>query len=199
MRLESKSQIESLQGAERERALIALHHAESATLERVGVTRPEVDGWVADAGITPPELTTAGEPLSLDDARAIARAAIDSTAGEVRSMYITVIPGQEGTYLEKRSDAARFRDAGYPEADIANYPWVEAKAEAMGGVTGEAAATEILDTSDQWSSLPGAIGPAIEMERERGNRLVTEAQDIATVDTERDAAIAALDALRPGG
>jgi len=66
MRLESKSQIAALTGAERHDALIALHHAGDGTLARLNITRAEVSLWLDEAGITPPALTVRNPP-TLDE------------------------------------------------------------------------------------------------------------------------------------
>src|SRR3954469_19016059 len=59
-----------------------------------------------------------------------AAGSIDVAAGVARSRYITVAPGQEGTYVYKAEHARAFKAAGYPAANVADYPLVQARAEA---------------------------------------------------------------------
>ncbi|MEW5709845.1 MAG: hypothetical protein AB1830_13220 [Pseudomonadota bacterium] len=132
---------------------------------------------------------------SLDEVRKSALAAIDAAAGRARARYITIAPGQEGTYLLKAADADRYKAAGYPDAQIASYPWILAKAKAMtpnpGAADYQAAADLIIATRDAWV----AKGAAIEEVRERGKAAFAAATDTAGIEAARDAAVAELDAL----
>lgn len=134
-------------------------------------------------------------PPTLADAQAAALAAIDAAAGAARARYITSANGQESTYLLKAADADRYKAAGYPAAQIANYPWVAAKAKAMVAAPAaadyQAAADLIIATRDAWV----VTGAAIEEARERGKAAVAAAVDVAGVETARAAAVAELGAL----
>ena len=134
-------------------------------------------------------------PLSLAEAQTAARAVIDAEAGAARARYITTATGQEATYLLKADDADRYKASGYPDAQIASYPWVLARAKALtaspAAADYQAAADLIITTRDAWV-LKGA---AIEEARERGKAAVAAAVDVAGVETARAAAVAELVAL----
>jgi hypothetical protein len=106
---------------------------------------------------------------TLADAVVWAKDLIDIAAGAARARYLTVTPGQDATYSAKYADAKAFVLAGYPDAQIANYPWV--KAEAAGtGKTNTQAADSIKGTGDAWNIQ---IGPAIESLRIGGKQDLT--------------------------
>lgn len=131
----------------------------------------------------------------LDAVRSSAMVAIDAAAGEARARYITTAAGQDSTYLLKAADADAYKAAGYPDAQIANYPWVLAKAKAMVATPAaadyQAAADLIIATRDMWV----ATGVQIEEARERGKAAVTAAADIAGVEVARVAAVGELGAI----
>lgn len=94
----------------------------------------------------------------VEAAREWARNMIDQAAGAARTRYITVTPGQDATYQAKYADAQAFARAGYPDADLAQYPWVQKEAEAT-SVTPRAAADGIKAVGDPWNMV---LGPTIE-------------------------------------
>lgn len=91
-------------------------------------------------------------------AREWARNQIDQAAGIARARYITVTPGQDATYQAKYADAQAFARAGYPDASIADYPWVKAEADATSSTYTDAA-NGIKQVGDPWNMQ---IGPSIE-------------------------------------
>jgi hypothetical protein len=95
---------------------------------------------------------------SIEEAREWARNQIDEAAGAARARYITVTPGQDATYQAKYADAQAFVRAGYPDADISQYPWVKAEADAT-GLSFALAADSIKAVGDPWNLV---VGPAIE-------------------------------------
>lgn len=125
----------------------------------------------------------------LDAQRAMALDAIDAAAGRARARYITVAPGQEGTYLLKAAQAQHYLEAGAP-ADATAWPLIalEAAARAM---TPADLATEVLGMRDAW------IGKAAQIEATRlaAKRAVLQAQDAAGIAAVRDEALTALAAL----
>jgi len=127
---------------------------------------------------------------SVADMRSVACSAIDAAAGRARARYITIAPGQEATYLEKAKDAQAFIDAVYPEVSIANYPFVQAEANAL-GVSGQVAADGIITTRDSWLTLAANI----EEERIAGKKDVNSRMVENTINTAKDNAIAALDLI----
>ena len=138
-------------------------------------------------------LTVTGKPLA--DVIAASHAAIDAAAGAARARYITTASGQESTYMLKAADADRYKAAGYPAAQIASYPWVEAKARSMSATPAandyQAAADLIIATRDAWV-LKGA---AIEEARERWKLSVSDAADIDGVAAAHAAAEEELGAI----
>lgn len=155
-----------------------------ATLVDVtGASPRPARGWTyADSIFAPP----------VPDLEAVRRdtlRAIDSRAGEVRSLFITEVPGQQGTYLLKAADAHAYIDAGYPP-DASPYVWVEAEAAAR-GVTATEVADLIVAEEAQWIQL----GVAIEQARMGGKTAVRAAGDVATIETTLADTLAALDAI----
>ena len=138
--------------------------------------------WVPNPGYDPaPELARA---------RSASCSEIDSAAEAARQRYITPGAGQAMEYLQKATEAEAFITANYPEGNLADYPYVQARANAT-GTNGQTAADSIIATRDAWLILGAAIGQA----RESGKFTVEAAADLAGVDAARDAALAALAAL----
>lgn len=77
---------------------------------------------------------------------AACHAKIDVAAGAARARYITVAPGQEGTYLEKRRQADEFASYGFVGAAPS---YVAAEATAT-GLTTQQAAELILAQAAAW-------------------------------------------------
>lgn len=125
------------------------------------------------------------DPRTLDDIKAAARAAIDAEAGRARIRYITDVPGQEGVYLRKLTQATAFVAAA-GQGDVP--PYIAAEAAAT-GLDPLPAAQAILAIAQQWDDV---LSPAIEQHRIGGKRAVDQAADAAAVQTALDAAIAAL-------
>jgi len=123
------------------------------------------------------------------DLKATARAIIDNEAGIKRNIYITSVPGQEATYIYKAQQCQAFKDAGYP-GDVTPYPLVEAERDATGD-TAQVAADAILAEEAAWMVL----AKQIEKERRGGKIAVDAAVDVAGIDSARDAAIAAIQAI----
>jgi hypothetical protein len=128
---------------------------------------------------------------TLDELKAAAHNEIDVAAGNSRMKYITVVPGQEATYLEKAKDAEKFIADGLP-ADLTPYPWLKAEKEAIGGETSAQFIAEgILTQRAQWA----VVGSAIEKERRSGKIKVTAATTAEDVDFQKAIAISNLMAL----
>lgn len=125
----------------------------------------------------------------LADIRLNAHWEIDIAAGMKRRQFITDIPGQDMTYGKKAEQAQAYKDVGYP-ADTTDFKFVQARANAY-GETPEVAADTILATRDAW--IP--IGAAIEEEREKGKKAVSDASDYDAIILAKDDAIAAINAI----
>lgn len=106
---------------------------------------------------------------TIADTLAWAKEEIDKAAGAARSRYLTIVPGQDATYSAKYADAKAFILAAYPDAQIANYPWVKAEAAAT-GKTNAQAADSIKLTGDMWNVN---LGPSIENLRIGGKQDLT--------------------------
>lgn len=179
-------------------------HGDNIPDDAVGITDEQyavlLDGQSAGKQIV---LDSNGYPVlqdrpapTLAEAQQAAHTGIDAEAGAARARYITVAPGQEATYLTKEAGARNYKAAGYPAADIAIYPMVQAEARAVYGSTPtaadiQAACDGIIAQADAW------IIKAAEIEQARigGKRAVTAAATNAEVDAALAAAIVELQAL----
>ncbi|MHB1053463.1 MAG: hypothetical protein ACYCZT_10400 [Thiobacillus sp.] len=168
--------------------ITAAYHAELLAAQSAG-KRIEPDATGYPVAVDPP-------PPTLDQAQAAAKTAIDAEAGAARARYITVVIGQEATYMLKEAQARAHKSAGYPSATVADYPMVEAEAKALHGAAPTAAqiqsaADGIIAQADAW------IAKAAQIERARiaGKRAVGAAVDVAGVETARAAAVAELGLL----
>lgn len=100
--------------------------------------------------VPPVDLVTYKENLKND---------LDVVAGQVRGRYITTVPGQAETYMEKAEQAIEYAAKNYP-ADDTPYPLVRAQANAT-GMTSQQAADSIIQTRSMW------IGAASQIEEHR--------------------------------
>lgn len=135
------------------------------------------------------------DSVYLPQCRELAKDLIDGAAGEARRRHITSVPGQAETYAEKGEEAADYVAAGYPAPtgsppEYVGYPFIQAEVEAT-GKTSTQAADDILAQKSAWIT----IGAAIEKERIGGKTNVDAASDVASIESIRDAAVAALDAI----
>lgn len=141
--------------------------------------------WVRVWDVVPiaPEVIAA----NLANLKAEAARSIDSAAGVARSKYITVSPGQEGTYLMKMQRAREFVTANYqgPVPIL-----VQAEVDAT-GVTPQQACADILAQEAAWEYKAGQIETA----RRKGKELVKAATTAADVLSHRNAALVELEAL----
>ena len=103
-------------------------------------------------------------PFSTDaEARTWGKDQIDASAGQARSRYLTVSPGQEATYTAKYADAKAFFEAG-DNPDMSMHPWIKQEADRT-GMTFQAAANRIKQLGDYWQFV---VGPDIEGKRMGG-------------------------------
>ena len=90
----------------------------------------------------------------LDAVKVETIALINQQAGEVRAKYITVAPGQEMTYMEKRREAeAIMADLEIPESQTPNLR----REAAADNVSRYEKAVEILTMAYQWAELSSLI------------------------------------------
>ena len=123
-------------------------------------------------------------------AQGLAKKEVDRIAGKIREKYLTLTAGQEMTYLKKEDDAEAFKLAGYPEADIADYPWIQAESNAQND-TGQQVTDAILAQRDLWLT----IGTQIEEERITGKVQIDQQLGSDGINTAKETAIAALEAI----
>ena len=83
--------------------------------------------------------------LDLDIIRPDILAAVDFGAGATRSQFITVVPGQEATYLRKEQEARGWATGDDP----ATVPFLDAEATAT-GVSIDTLAATVIATADAW-------------------------------------------------
>jgi len=121
--------------------------------------------WVSSNDVAVQAIIDSYDPLP--DAKTEAIERINQEAGLARIKYVTNVPSQNITYQFKLEEAQAFIAAGYPEANIANYPFIQAEATALNG-TGKAAADLIISHYNLWRNLAATI----EKERRKGIVLV---------------------------
>lgn len=115
---------------------------------------------------------------SLEKVKAGAIARVNRSAGNSRAKFITVIPGQETTYAEKRTEAQAYQRTQNPQAS--DYPMLAAEAAAT-GQTLEAVAAEVLTLAGQWRQL----GAHIEGVRRGAIVQVQQAKSVEEVEAVR--------------
>lgn len=114
---------------------------------------------------------------------------IDIIAEQARLRYITDGAGQSQIYQEKADQAADYVASGYP-VDTSGYPFVQADADVY-SITPTVAADNILLKRSEWIT----VGVQIEQERLNGKNTISNATDVASVNTIRDSTIAALNLI----
>ena len=90
------------------------------------------------------------DPLPIAQQEAIDR--VNQAVSSAREKFATYLPFQSESYMQKYQDCDRFRAAGYPEADIANYRYVNARATRR-NTTGKLAIQDVLTLGDKWLQL----------------------------------------------
>lgn len=142
--------------------------------------------WVAEGNTPDP----ADNP-TLDQLKAAACAEIDQRAGQVRSKYITTMPGQEATYTEKARQCEAYKAAGYPATpDPVGHVYVIAEANAK-SCGYQVACDAILTERDQWAVL----GAKIEEARRKAKIAVAAATTAEAVEAALQTGLAELTAL----
>lgn len=161
------------------------------------LTQEQVDGIgafiEATPGFTPKFYTWDAQSVTFKEnlvaLREDAKAQIDVAAGKTRGKYLTSIPGQDATYIAKETECRAYAAAAYP-ADLTNYPWVKAEADAT-GLTATQAADAIILQAEQWRVL----GSTIEKVRRGGKIEVDKKTKASTIATSLAATLAALQAI----
>lgn len=120
--------------------------------------KPEAEWELTDTGLrvtyTVVDRSDDDILLLLAGAREQAVARVNLEAGAARTRYITAIPGQEGTYVEKAREARAYAED--PAPTPARYPYLAAEA-AHTGSTLDAVAVLVRMTADAWTSVNAEI------------------------------------------
>lgn len=139
-------------------------------------------------------MLTMGQDIAADRAGAIEEA--ERRIVTARGRYVTLIPGQEGTYVEKKAQALDWiaqEAAGEPTiADAAAFRFILKEVGSTAETPGQVAQV-IANLAYFW----GIVGPDIEAARVRANGAVRAAAtraDIAAALAALDAELAALPA-----
>ena len=152
--------------------------------------QPQAGEVVEPGDRLPPIESLHSQEFALSQAKATASRSIDAAAESARQRHITPGSGQAMVYLAKEADARAFVAASYPEANLTDYPWVQAEAQAT-GLTAPQAADAIVTQANAWRST----GATIEQARRAGKLAAQAAVDVAEVDAALTAALAGLEAL----
>lgn len=130
-------------------------------------------------------------PDRLVEQKTEAKRLVDEAAEVARLRYVTTGSAQAMVYLRKETEADAYKLAGYPAVGSPNeYPHLTQEA-ANTGQTEQQVADLIIATRDLWIEKSALI----EGERMGGKKNVDDAADESAVDTARDNAVAALDAI----
>lgn len=116
---------------------------------------------------------------------------LDIKAGAVRACYITVVPGQEATYLMKAQQAKAFIAAGY----VGQAPSLVLAEMTATGESAETSCARILTEEAQWTALAGQI----ETIRRSAKVGVSAAATLEDAEAIYHTAIAQLAAMMPVG
>lgn len=128
----------------------------------------------------------------LNSARHLALVAIDVAAGEARRRYITDVSGQQAVYMVKLAQAEAYLAGIVNNVPTINAgPYIVAEAAAR-GITHQQQAELVAALGAQWN---GVLGPAIEAARMAGKLAVEAAETLEAIESARDAAVAALNAI----
>lgn len=110
--------------------------------------------------------------------------AIDNAAGEARAKYITIAPGQEGTYLLKAQRARELSAKNY-QGPVPSL--IQAEMDATGATVQQACA-DILAQEAAWEYKAGQIETARRVGKERVKAATTSAE----INGHRDDTLSAL-------
>ena len=142
-------------------------------------------------GGSPLEVQVYAPTVDLADVKAEAKRVVDNAASSARAKYITSGTGQDAVYLVKYDEAKAYKDAGYPATGSPSaYPHLTAEANGT-GQTEQQVADTVIATRDTWLLLSAQI----EGERLGGKKNIEDAVDGSGVNTARDNAVTALEAI----
>lgn len=117
---------------------------------------------------------------------------IDRRAGETRSLFITSVPGQEGTYMVKRLEAEAVQTyLPIDPPDMSPYPHIAKRIGSIDGSTAQEVAATVLAKANEWLE----IGSSIDDARLRAKEAVANAPskaDLTAAETTFETTIAAI-------
>lgn len=117
-----------------------------------------------------------------------AKIQIDFAAGQARLKYITEVPGQQATYLEKAKQADAYQTAGYAGSVP---PFISAEAAAT-EQSARVVTDTIIATRDYWIDI---LAPQIEAARIGGKLRVTNTATADELNATLEKTLAALDSI----
>jgi hypothetical protein len=115
---------------------------------------------------------------TVDKIRTTASSELKRAVAEKRQMFITSLPGQDGIYLEKRSEAIQYLAADPEPADLSDYPFLLAET----GITAPTA----YELSQLWLNLNAlwiATAAGFEKVRMTAMYAFAEAQSVNEIET----------------
>jgi len=122
-----------------------------STIGKAGYTLSNIDGvWQSSDDDAVQLIIDAYNPLLSQ--KAATSALVNKAAGKARVKYTTDVPYQSDSYRAKLADCVKFKADGYPQNNITQYPYVNARS-VRHGVSGKVSADEIIAISDQWNLL----------------------------------------------
>lgn len=130
-----------------------------------------------ERAVAVPPGTLAWPNINLEPLRVHLCRNVDEQAGAVRSQFITVIPGQEATYIYKAAEAKAWRSGNDPDTA----PFLSAEAAAT-GVTIDELALTVEANEAAWREL----GARIEAARIGAKVAIARATAISTVVSAAD-------------
>lgn len=104
-------------------------------------------------------------------------ATVNEVCGEVRSKYVTISPGQELVYTEKKAEALAYLAADPEPTDLADFPFIAAEI----GQTGESA-YEVAQVIANLSAMWLAVGSGIEQIRVSSINAIKASASEAEID-----------------
>ena len=116
--------------------------------------------------------------LSLDEYKVDAKQKIDEVSSQIRTKYVTDVPGQEALYAEKVEEATDFISEGY-KSDLNTFPLIHAEVKAT-ELTPKQVADGIIKKKSEWIHANAKI----EEHRLRAKRVIESKKttDKKTVD-----------------
>jgi hypothetical protein len=135
--------------------------------------------WTGSAWeVVPPEAVGGAPEATLAQTRATAERAVDAVVRATRLLFVTAIPAQETTYVEKEQEAIAFLAQSPTPVDLAPYRKIGFDS-FLNDVSAVSVAQEYVTMAQQWRFF----GDPLEAARTTAKANVRAAADIAAVET----------------